>query len=91
MLSRATRYVVVQRGREALFAALQKRFAADPDRRVIWDRRSRAERRTRSLTVSVERRREQRRMPVDEAILSDRGFFVAHATRSRRSRTGPPA
>jgi hypothetical protein len=81
-----TRYVIVQRGREALFAALQKRYATDPNRFVIWDRRSGAERRAVRLAVSVERRREQRRMPVDDRALNTRGFFVARAMRSRQPR-----
>jgi hypothetical protein len=91
MLSRKTRYVIVQRGRQALFAALQKRYAADPSRLVIWDRRSTEDRRTVRLPVSVERRREQRRMPVDEQVLNTRGFFIAHVMRSRQPRPTPSA
>jgi hypothetical protein len=85
------RYVIVQRGRPALFAALQKRYADDPSRRVIWDRRSTEDRRIVQLPVSVERRRKQRRMPVDENILNTRGFFIAHAMRSRQPRPTPSA
>jgi hypothetical protein len=91
MSSRNTRYVIVRRGQRALFAALQKRYAADPSRLVIWDRRSGEDRRTVRLPVSVERRREQRRMPVDAHILTTRGFFVAHVMRSRQPRATPLA
>jgi hypothetical protein len=83
MAAQARRYVIVQRGQQALFAALKKRYAADPSRQVIWDRRAGADRRAAGLPVVVDRRRGQRRMPVDESVLATRGFFVAHVMRSR--------
>jgi hypothetical protein len=86
MLARDKRYVIVRRGHIALFAALQKRYATDPNRHVIWDRRSGGDRRIALLRITVERRRGQRRMSVDGTILTTRGFFVAHAMRSRRRR-----
>ena len=66
MPAQAKRYVIVQRGQVALFAALQKRYATDPNRQVIWDGRRGEDRRIARLPITVERRREQRRMPVDD-------------------------
>jgi hypothetical protein len=86
MLAPAKRYVIVQRGQVALFAALQKRYATDPNRQVIWDRRRGEDRRIARLPITIERRRAHRRMPVDDGILTTRGYFVAHAVRARRRR-----
>jgi hypothetical protein len=84
MSVRETRYVIVQRGQHALFAALQKRYASDPSRQVIWDRRSGEDRRAARLSVGFERRQAQRRMPADASVLIGRGFFVARAMRARQ-------
>lgn len=80
-----TRVVIVRRDATELFESLQRRFAGDPTTRVIWDNRSR-DRRSTAQSEPVDRRRQERRMPVNPAILEERGFFVTFAVQIRGAR-----
>jgi hypothetical protein len=77
------RIIVVRRGDEALFERLRKRFAADPETVVRYDRRTGPRRRAGQPMVS-ERRRGERRLPHEaEIILATRGYFVIRAQQRR--------
>ncbi|MBI1893756.1 MAG: hypothetical protein HYS14_06560 [Candidatus Rokubacteria bacterium] len=76
---RRQRLIIVRRGATELFQELQAYFASDPNTQVISDRRGGDERRKVVQAVPGERRRGQRRMPVDPTILETRGFFVTRA------------
>ena len=78
------RLVIVRRGATELYHALRARYTNDPaTAAVIWDRRIREDRRSVVREVPVERRRGQRRFPVDSAaILEARGFVATRALRA---------
>jgi len=77
------RIIVVRRGDEELFDRLRKRFAADPETVVRYDRRTGSRRSAGHPTVS-ERRRGERRLPHDiDSILTTRGYFVVRTQRRR--------
>ena len=70
--------VVVRRGETEVFERLQAGFARMPnDMRVIWDRRVR-DRRVIIQDVELERRRGERRAPLDVTMWTTRGYIVAH-------------
>jgi hypothetical protein len=75
---RFTRIIVLRRGATPLFRDLQGRFAGDPDTHLIWDRRV-ADRRAMVQPVVENRRRGERRFPLNIGILLTRGFLVARA------------
>ena len=77
------RIIVVRRGDEELFDRLRRRYAADPETVVRYDRRTGPRRRAGNPTAS-ERRRGERRLPHDiDSILATRGYFVVRAQRRR--------
>ena len=85
------RLVIVRRGATELFYALQARYAGDPTRTaVIWDRRVSEDRRGVVREVPVERRRGERRFPVNSAaILNARGFVATQALRAPEAAGSP--
>lgn len=70
--------VVVRCGETEVFERLQAGFVRMPkDVRVMWDRRVR-DRRVIIQDVEPERRRGERRAPVDATMWTTRGYIVAH-------------
>ena len=86
-----TRLVIVRRGATELFETLRRRFVEDPQTCVMWDKRS-VDRRAESRRVPNNRRRRERRQPLDPSILAERGFFVTYESRVPRvvSRVASP-
>ncbi len=76
-MARRPRYlVVVRRGETETFQGLQEHFASGPDPTpVVWDRRVR-DRRVIIQDVEGERRRGDRRAPIDATMWTKRGFVV---------------
>src|SRR5204862_1798022 len=75
--------IVVRRGDEELCDRLRRRYAADPETVVRYERRTGPRRRAGKPTAS-ERRRGERRLPHDiDSILATRGYFVVRAQRHR--------
>ncbi len=69
--------IVVRRGEAEVFERLQAEFAGTPDvAEVIWDRRVR-DRRVIIQDVEVERRRGERRAPLDATVWGARGYLLA--------------
>ncbi len=91
MAGRPRYLVVVHRAEEDIFRSLQEHFSAGPDPTpVIYDRRVR-DRRVIIQDRDPERRRSERRAPIDVTTWTKRGFVVvrvdresAPATRLRR-------
>jgi hypothetical protein len=89
---------VVRRGETDVFGGLQAEFAGKPDSpEVIWDRRVR-DRRVIIRDVTTERRRGERRAPLDATQWATHGYIVVRpqpvsrdAARPRRSRKARPA
>jgi hypothetical protein len=74
--------VIVRRGETEVFNSLVEHFGTGPDAAaVIWDRRIR-DRRVIIQDHEPERRREQRRAPIDATMWSGRGFVVIRVDRS---------
>jgi hypothetical protein len=76
------RLVIVRRGALELFDTLRKRYAEDLGTCVMWDRRAGDRRRDETEGLALNRRRRERRQPMDPAILVERGFFVTFARRT---------
>jgi len=68
--------VIVRRGETEVFERLKAQFAGMPNVHVIWDRRVR-DRRVIIQDVEGERRRGERRAPVDATMWMTRGYFIA--------------
>ncbi len=69
--------IVVRRGEIQVFERLQAEFAGTSDMaQVIWDRRER-DRRVIIQEVEVERRRGERRAPLDVTLWTTRGYILA--------------
>ncbi|MBI4011895.1 MAG: hypothetical protein HY359_06285 [Candidatus Rokubacteria bacterium] len=69
--------VIVRRGETQVFERLQAEFARGPKgAQVIWDRRVR-DRRVIIQDVEAERRRGERRAPLDATMWTTRGYIVA--------------
>jgi hypothetical protein len=92
MSGRAGHIVIVRRGEAEVFRSLQEHFGQGPDPTpVIWDRRVR-DRRVVIQDVAVERRRGERRAPLDATTWNRRGFIVVRVDRpSADSREGTRA
>jgi hypothetical protein len=73
--------VIVRRGETEVFRSLVEHFGTGPDATaVIWDRRVR-DRRVIIQDRDPERRKEQRRAPVDATMWTERGFVVIRVDR----------
>jgi hypothetical protein len=68
--------VIVRRGETEVFERLKAQFAGTPKVQVMWDRRVR-DRRVIIQDVDDERRRGERRAPVDATMWTTRGYFLA--------------
>src|SRR5262245_13742082 len=68
--------VVVRRGETEVYERLKAQFAGVPGVRVIWDRRV-PDRRVIIQDVGNERRRGERRAPLDATMWTTRGYFLA--------------
>src|SRR5262245_51343026 len=68
--------VIVRRGETEVYERLKAQFAGMPNVQVIWDRRVR-DRRVIIQDVDDERRRGERRAPLDATMWATRGYFVA--------------
>ncbi len=80
--------VIVRRGEKTLFEALQAQFGQGAAE-VIWDRRIRDRRVIiQDVEASTERRRGERRAPLDATMWNDRGFIVARAGALRNGGAG---
>jgi hypothetical protein len=82
---RPKRLIIVRAGATELYDLLRVRFGHDPETLILYDRRS-GPRRSRRQTPPVERRRAERRLPQDPAILDSRGFFVTRRRECPRPR-----
>lgn len=73
--------VVVRRGEAEVFQSLEEHFARGPDPTpVVWDRRVR-DRRVIIQDIEPERRRGERRAPIDATMWTERGFVVIRIDR----------
>jgi hypothetical protein len=68
--------VIVRRGETEVFERLKAQFAGVPNVQVIWDRRVR-DRRVIIQDVDNERRRGERRAPLDATMWTTRGYVLA--------------
>ena len=68
--------VIVRRGETEVFERLKAQFAGTPNVHVVWDRRVR-DRRVIIQDVDNERRRGERRAPLDATMWTTRGYFLA--------------
>jgi hypothetical protein len=67
--------VIVRRGESKVFERLRAQFAGVPNVQVVWDRRVR-DRRVIIQDVENERRRGERRAPLDATMWTTRGYFL---------------
>ena len=90
MATRPECLVIVRRGETEVFERLKARFANSPGVQVMWDRRVR-DRRVIIQDVNNERRRGERRMPLDATMWTIRGYFLArpHSTAPRTAAALP--
>jgi hypothetical protein len=68
--------VIVRRGETEVYERLKAQFAGVPNVQVIWDRRVR-DRRVIIQDVGNERRRGERRAPLDATMWTTRGYVLA--------------
>jgi hypothetical protein len=91
-MAQGIRYVVVvRRGEAEVFESLEEHFARGPDPTpVMWDRRVR-DRRVIIQDIAPERRRGERRAPIDATMWTERGFVVIRLDRAATDAGGAGA
>lgn len=72
--------VIVKRGEFSTFRMLSDQFAADPEVHIIWDRRTRQDRRSLARPVPTDARQQQRRRGPD-ALWATMGYTIVNISR----------